>query len=75
VHLTTIRLVFSSASNLGLASTANEDTYLTIKDIDGTKWADKLRARMRTYTVREGAAIAATERNSLLQGATPNLYV
>ena len=34
-------------NNLGLAETANEDTYLTILDVDGEIWADKIRSRMR----------------------------
>jgi hypothetical protein len=29
-----------------MAMTAYEDTYLTILDIDGPEWTDKLRARM-----------------------------
>ena len=29
-----------------LAETAYEDIYMTIRDIDGPEWADKLRARM-----------------------------
>lgn len=29
-----------------MALTAFEDTYLTILDVDGPQWTDKLRARM-----------------------------
>jgi hypothetical protein len=32
--------------NSGMAENAYEDTYLTILDVDGQKWADKLRKRM-----------------------------
>ena len=32
--------------NEAMALTAFEDTYLTIKDIDGTEWVDTLRVRM-----------------------------
>ena len=45
----------SCCSNLGLAATANEDTYLTILDSDGKDWADKLRHRMRNHERDEPA--------------------
>lgn len=32
--------------NTAMAFTAAEDTYLTILDVDGPEWADKLRLRM-----------------------------
>lgn len=32
--------------NSGLARTAYEDTYLTILDVDGPEWTDRLRRRM-----------------------------
>jgi hypothetical protein len=32
--------------NLGMALTAFEDTYLTILEIDGPEWTDRLRKRM-----------------------------
>ena len=58
-------------SNLGLAATANEDTYLTVKDIDGPAWADELRRRMRgDKTLRkgggEGPDVILSEKNRLL---------
>lgn len=48
-------ILFQLLSNLGLAATANEDTYLTILDIDGEEWADKLRHRMRNHERDEPA--------------------
>ena len=32
--------------NQAMAFTAFEDTYLTIRDVDGSAWVDKLRVRM-----------------------------
>ena len=34
-------------NNSAMAMTAFEDTYLTILDIDGPEWTDKLRNRMK----------------------------
>jgi hypothetical protein len=34
-------------ANRALAETAFEDTYLTILDVDGSEWADDLRAKMQ----------------------------
>mmetsp|Transcript_24580 Transcript_24580/g.36076 ORF Transcript_24580/g.36076 Transcript_24580/m.36076 type:complete len:373 (+) Transcript_24580:72-1190(+) len=36
--------------NYGMALTAFEDTYLTINDVDGEEWADKLRYKMHDNT-------------------------
>ena len=52
---TEITLYFLSKSNLGLAATANEDTYLTILDIDGAEWADKLHRRIFRHDQSESA--------------------
>lgn len=37
-------------SNLALAQMAFEDAYLTIQDVDGKEWADKLRRKMSDTT-------------------------
>jgi hypothetical protein len=45
---TYIRKTYFLANNhRALAETAYEDTYLTILDVDGSKWADDLRAKMQ----------------------------
>ena len=37
-------------SNLALAYTSMEDTYLTMLDVDGLEWSDKLRSKMKDDT-------------------------
>jgi hypothetical protein len=37
-------------TNRALAETAFEDTYMTVLDVDGTEWADNLRAKMHPRT-------------------------
>lgn len=36
-----------------LAETAYEDIYLTVRDVDGPEWADKLRERMHDGSNKE----------------------
>ena len=49
--------------NTAMALTAFEDTYLTIKDIDGPEWVDKLRVKMHD---KNEAEKLATEQSWLL---------
>lgn len=47
-------------NNSAMAMTAYEDTYLTILDIDGPEWTDKLRKRMEhdtTSPITESTAL------------------
>jgi hypothetical protein len=47
-YLCTQPVLFCFANNhRALALTAYEDTYLTILDVDGSEWADDLRAKMQ----------------------------
>lgn len=46
-------------SNLALAQMAFEDAYLTIQDVDGVEWAEKLRRRMDTSV--EEAVVTVSE--------------
>lgn len=48
-------------NNSAMAMTAFEDTYLTILDIDGPEWTDKLRNRMKNDD-----SLPPTESTSLL---------
>jgi hypothetical protein len=50
-----------------LAETAYEDTYLTILDVDGSEWADDLRAKMQPN--REGPL--PTEQSWLMEHCRP----
>ena len=51
--------------NRALAMVAYEDTYLTVLDVDGTDWADKLRVRMHDQSTD-----LATEQSWLLGSNT-----
>jgi hypothetical protein len=50
--------------NTAMAFTASEDTYLTILDVDGPEWADKLRLRM--YDGKDDSVIPGPEQRWLL---------
>lgn len=56
--------------NLALASTAFEDTYLIILDVDGREWADRLRARMEERQqcddISESTAAMTSEHSPLI---------
>lgn len=53
-----------------MAMTAYEDTYLTILDVDGPEWTDKLRLRMHdqtqpiTYAAEQSWLLLASKRAS-----------
>jgi len=47
---------------------AFEDAYLTIQDVDGMEWADKLRARMNSLPV-EKKGMVPDERTQLLKSS------
>jgi hypothetical protein len=47
VRLSHIHKTYYFLANRALAETAYEDTYLTILDVDGSEWADNLRAKMQ----------------------------
>lgn len=47
-------------SNLALAQMAFEDAYLTIQDVDGVEWADKLRRKM-DLSVKGDKVVKANE--------------
>lgn len=49
--------------NTAMALTAFEDTYLTINDVDGPEWVDKLRVKMHDKNDSENLA---TEQSWLL---------
>jgi hypothetical protein len=63
-HLYSVPLTISICTNRALAETAFEDTYLTVLDIDGPEWADKLRAKMHVQP-RAGGPLP-TEQSWLL---------
>jgi len=48
-------VVYQSA----LARTVFEDTYLTVMDVDGIEWAEKLRVRMQERKDHNGSTAAA----------------
>jgi predicted membrane chloride channel (bestrophin family) len=52
--------------NEAMANTAYEDTYLTLLDMDGEVWVDKLRARMHDRST-EGQRSIAREQSWLLE--------
>ena len=51
VDLSSHTATFLRPSNLALAQMAFEDAYLTIQDVDGVAWADKLRTKMHDGTM------------------------
>jgi len=55
--------------NLGMAQTAFEDTYLSILDVDGPQWTDRLRLRMNPKLNRQmhnGIEMYHSERTPLV---------
>jgi hypothetical protein len=46
-HVASVPIILS---NLALARMAFEDAYLTVQDVDGQLWADKLRYRMHGHS-------------------------
>lgn len=62
-HITDSHFVHHSA----LARTVFEDTYLTVMDVDGMEWAEKLRARMQERKDHNGLAVPpSTEQTPLM---------
>lgn len=54
-----------SNSNLALAQMAFEDAYLTIQDVDGIEWANKLRKKMNSGVEKARVQVLANERTWL----------
>jgi hypothetical protein len=54
------------ASYSALSASAYDDAYLTILDVDGSKWRDKLRSRMAFYPNPNRDAIPLNEQTDLL---------
>jgi hypothetical protein len=52
-----------------MAASTYEDVYLTILDIDGPEWAEKLRSRMIVDPVPNNDAMPTTEQTNLLTPA------
>lgn len=56
-------------SNIALAQTAFEEAYITILDIDGPVWAEKLLSAMQVSLVEDDMIPPPTEHTSLLTGS------
>jgi hypothetical protein len=52
-----------------LAQTAFEEAYITILDVDGAVWAEKLLTAMQVSLVEHDMIQAPTEQTSLLTGS------
>jgi predicted membrane chloride channel (bestrophin family) len=57
--------------NTAMALTAFEDAYLTLLDVDGPEWADKLRLRM--HNGKDDSLIPGQEQRWLLSTSRPGI--